>query len=175
MATLIPITHKNKQKNYAFIDSQNVNLATRDQWWSLDWARFFIYLKEKYQVQEVYLFIGYIQSNQDLYNFLQKCWYILVFKPVLELKSWKTKWNVDAELVLQTMIDYDKYDKAVIVTGDGDFACLVRHLRKNNKLRRLIVPNKDKYSVFLRVEWQWSIDSLTNLRAKLEHKKRDTN
>jgi uncharacterized LabA/DUF88 family protein len=160
--------------NYAFIDSQNVNLAIRDQGWTLDWARLYIYLKEKYQVAEAYLFIGYVQSNQDLYNFLQKSGYILVFKPVLELKSWKTKWNVDAELVLQAMIDYDRYDKAVILTGDGDFACLVRHLRKQGKLRRLIVPNHDKYSVFLKVEWQGAIDSLSNLRNKLEHKKRGT-
>jgi uncharacterized LabA/DUF88 family protein len=50
------------------------------------------------------------------------------------------------------MIDYDTYDKAVILTGDGDFACLVRHLRKQGKLRRLIVPNHDKYSVFLKTE-----------------------
>ena len=174
MSLTVPPHSTKKQKNYAFIDSQNVNLAIRDQGWSLDWARFFIYLREKYQVEETYLFIGYIQSNQELYNFLQKCWYILVFKPVLELKSWKTKWNVDAELVLQAMIDYDRYEKAVIITGDGDFACLVRHLRKHDKLRRLIVPNKDKYSAFLRIEWQWAIDSLTNLKQKLEHKKRGT-
>ena len=151
-----------------------MNLAVKDQWWTLDWNRFYIYLQDKYNVTEIYLFIWYIQSNQDLYNFLQKCGYILVFKPVLELKSGKTKGNVDAELVLQAMIDYGTYDKAVIVTGDGDFACLIRYLRKNDKLRRLIVPNINKYSVFLRIEWQWSIDSLTNLKQKLEHKKRGT-
>ncbi len=29
-----------KQKNYAFIDSQNVNLGIKDQGWTLDFARF---------------------------------------------------------------------------------------------------------------------------------------
>ncbi len=38
----------NKEKNYAFIDSQNVNLAIRDQGWVLDFARFRIYLREKF-------------------------------------------------------------------------------------------------------------------------------
>jgi hypothetical protein len=50
----------------------------------------------------------------------------------------------------------------------------VRHLRKQGKLRRLIVPNQEKYSVFLKTEWQGSIDSLSNLRNKLEYKKRGT-
>jgi hypothetical protein len=49
-----------QEKNYAFIDSQNVNLAIRDQGWKLDWKRFRIYLKDKYKVEKVYLFIGFI-------------------------------------------------------------------------------------------------------------------
>ena len=33
---------------YAFIDSQNLNLAIRDMGWKIDFARFRIYLNEKY-------------------------------------------------------------------------------------------------------------------------------
>jgi len=160
--------------NYAFIDAQNINLSIREQGWKLDWKRLFIHLQDKYHVKKAYIFIGYIPTNQDLYSFLQDSGYHLIFKPVLELKSGKTKWNVDAELVLQAMIEYNLYEQAVLVTGDGDFACLVRHLRKQWKLRRLIVPNSQKYSVFLKKEGQWAIDSLTNLRSKLEYKKRGT-
>ena len=91
---------KQKLNNYAFIDSQNLNLAIKDQWWKLDWNRLRIYLKDKYKISRAYIFIWYISFNQDMYTYLQSIWYILIFKPVLELKSWKTKWNVDAELVL---------------------------------------------------------------------------
>lgn len=159
--------------NYAFIDAQNINLSVREQGWKLDWKRFFIHLKDKYHIKKAYIFIWFIPTNQDLYSFLQDSGFHLIFKPVLELKSGKTKGNVDAELVLQAMIDYGEYHQAVLVTGDGDFACLVRYLRKNGKLRRLIVPNSQKYSIFLRKEGQWAIDSLSNLREKLEHKKRE--
>lgn len=69
------------------------------------------------------------------------------------------------------MVDYNEYNKAVIITWDWDFACLVKHLVKNNKLRNLIVPNENKYSKFLRKEAKWNIDSLTNKREKLEYKK----
>jgi uncharacterized LabA/DUF88 family protein len=33
-------------------------------------------------------------------------------------------------LNLHVMIEYSNYDKAVIVTGDGDSHCLVDHLKK---------------------------------------------
>ncbi len=37
-----------KANNYAFIDSQNLNLNIRNQGWILDFARFRVYLKEKH-------------------------------------------------------------------------------------------------------------------------------
>ncbi len=36
-----------KGNNYAFIDSQNLNLSILDLGWKLDFVRFRIYLKEK--------------------------------------------------------------------------------------------------------------------------------
>ena len=66
--------------NYAFIDSQNLNLGVKSLGWNLDYNRFRIYLKEKYKVEIAYLFIGYIPQNQDLYDSLQKAGYVLKFK-----------------------------------------------------------------------------------------------
>ena len=45
---------------------------------------------------------------------------------------------------------YTNYDKAIIVSGDGDFHCLVEYLLKKRKLGRLIVPNKSGFSYLLR-------------------------
>jgi len=58
-------------KNYAFIDSQNLNLAIRGQGWHLDFGRFRTYLNDKYAVKKAFLFIGYIATNQNLYTQLQ--------------------------------------------------------------------------------------------------------
>ena len=44
-------------KNYAFIDSQNLNLGIQELGWFLDWRKFRVYLKEKYSVVKAYLFI----------------------------------------------------------------------------------------------------------------------
>lgn len=137
-------------KTYAFIDSQNLNLGVRSQGWKLDFARFRIFLKDKYKVKKAFLFIGFIPKNKELYDFLTKAGYAIVYKPVVESKRHtKTKGNVDAELVLHAMIEFSNYDRAVIVSGDGDFHCLVEYLDKKRKLLKIIVPNK-KYSSLLR-------------------------
>ena len=164
------MTSPTNQNNYAFIDSQNLNLAIREQGWVLDFKRFRKYLEDKYKVTKAFLFIGFIPQNQDLYTSLQKAGYILVFKPTLYLPDGKVKGNVDAELVLHAMIEFPHYDKAVIVTGDGDFYCLVDYLRKNDKLLKLMIPNRNRYSSLFR-KLMSDIVFMNELRGKLEHRK----
>ena len=163
---------ENKLNNYAFIDSQNLNLGVQSLGWKLDHRRFRIYLKEKYNVSVAYLFIGYVQANQDLYSFLQAAGYVLIFKPTLPDKDGEIKGNIDADLVLQAMIDYNKYKKAVIVTSDGDFYSLVKYLYKNNKLERVISPYIKTCSVLLKKTAKEKIVFMENLRKKLKYKEK---
>lgn len=129
---------------YAFIDSQNLNLGVKSSGWELDFGRFLQYLRTKYKVKKAFLFIGYVSKNQGLYDLLEKQGYILLFKPTLAYsRNKKTiiKGNVDAELVLHTMIHWNEFDRAIIVSGDGDFYCLIEYLEKKKKLAKIIVPN----------------------------------
>ena len=102
-----------------------------------------------------------------------KAGFILVFKPTVsyvENGKRTMKGNVDAELVLYASAKvYDEYDKAIIVSGDGDFYCLVEYLQENNKLLRVITPN-NKYSRLLH-KYSARIFSLEKLQSKLEYKK----
>lgn len=158
---------KDKRKNnYAFIDSQNLNLAIRSQGWVLDFSRFRKYLEDKYRVSKAFLFIGYVETNQDLYTNLQKDGFLVIFKPSVILPDGRVKGNVDAEVVLHTMIEYPNYSKAVIVSGDGDFYCLIDYLVKQNKLEKLLIPNRTKYSALLRKFVSYT-DFLNELRNKL--------
>jgi uncharacterized LabA/DUF88 family protein len=172
-----------KENNFAFIDSQNLNLGVSNdilnkgsvlyEGWKIDMRKFRIYLKDKYEVSKIFLFIGYVPGNQQMYSFFQDAGYICVFKPTLELKE-KTKGNVDAELVLHAMIEYANYDKAVIVSGDGDFYCLVEYLILNNKLKKVLAPNKFCYSsLFKRLskENNQIIAFINNLKDKIEYNK----
>ncbi len=142
--------HKNFENNFAFIDSQNLYLAIKNQGWELDFAKFRIYLKDRFFVTQAFVFIGYIQGNESLYTYLQKSGYIVIHRPTLIDKDGVIKGNCDAELVLHAMIEYKNYDKAVIVSGDGDFHCLVEHLENRNKLKKLIIPNEKSYSSLLK-------------------------
>ena len=160
---------KPDQTHYAFIDSQNLNLAIQDQGWKLDFRRFRVYLRDKYGVVKAFLFIGYVPTQQSLYTRLQEYGYVLVFKPTLVLKEGRVKGNVDAELVLHAMIEFPHYDQAVIVTGDGDFHCLVEYLQKQRKLLRLMIPNRHKYSALLR-RFASNMAFISEWREKLEYK-----
>jgi len=159
------------EKVYAFIDSQNLNLSIRAQGWKLDFERFFKYLEDRYGVIKAFLFIGYVPTNESLYIALQKYGYILVFKPTLVKPDGNVKGNIDAELVLHSMIEYPNYDKAIIVSGDGDFHCLIEYLIKKQKLLKLVIPNKNRYSSLLR-KFMTYILFINGFKAKIEYRKR---
>lgn len=155
--------------NYAFIDSQNLHKGTQESGWKLDFLKFRNYLKTKYNVDKAYLFIGYIPTKTNLYTRLQEFGYTLIFKPVLEIKRngrTEFKGNVDAELVLHTIININKYNKAVIVSGDGDFHCLIEYLDEKNKLEKILTPN-NRYSSLIR-KFSGHILPLDIIRKKLE-------
>ncbi len=78
---------KIQKATYAFIDAQNLNLGVRSQGWKLDWRKFRQYLRNKYNVMEAYLFIGYKPGNEALYTNLQKMGYLVILKPTMELPA----------------------------------------------------------------------------------------
>lgn len=161
--------------NYAFIDSQNLNLSIRRAGWILDIQRFRVYLKDKYDVSKAFLFLGRVEKYQKMYDFFERVGYICIFKPTLPHKDGNTKGNVDAELVLHAMIEFKNFDKAVIVSGDGDFYCLVDYLKKQNKLEQVLVPNEKCYSSLLRQTDESKnkyLSFVSELRAMLEYKRK---
>jgi len=159
--------------NYAFIDSQNLNLGVRTMGWQIDYKKLRLYLKNKYNVDRAFMFIGLVVNNQKLYTQLQAAGFILIFKPTVryfENGKETVKGNVDAELVLHaSAIEYSNYDKAIIVSGDGDFACLIEFLEENNKLLHVFTPNS-KYSKLLRPYSKYIVE-LSQLRSSLEYQK----
>lgn len=162
---------KKKENNYAFIDSQNLNLGIQKLGWKLDYKKFRMYLKEKYSVERAYIFIGFVSLNQKLYDSLQEAGFILKFKPTIPDSDGKIKGNVDADLILAVMVDWDKYDKAVVVSSDGDFYSLVAHLYDNAKLEVVLSPERETCSGLLKQSAKEKIQFMTDLHHKLEYTK----
>lgn len=161
-------------KTFAFIDSQNLNLGIKSLGWKLDWRKFRQYLRNKYNVDKAYLFIGQVAGNESLYAFLQESGYLLIFKPTLyrrEKSKTIIKGNVDAELVLHSMIQYKNYDQSIIVTGDGDFYCLIEYLEKKGKLHKILAPTNHYSSLLRKFNQNHYIVRIDLLRNSLEQKK----
>lgn len=162
-----------KEGNFAFIDSQNVHLGICRQGWKLDWKKFRVYLEEKYSVTRAYLFLGFVSENKKLYSFLQRSGYVCIFRPTFDASTGHIKGNIDAELVLHTMIQYPHFEKALIATGDGDFYCLIDYLLTQEKLLKVFIPDKEKYSFLFKQlsrEDKNMLDFASTLREKLAYK-----
>lgn len=153
------------RNNAAFIDGENLYLGVKALGWCLDYKKFMTYLREKYRVRVAYIFIGYIARYHDVYDHLRNAGFELVFKPVVADASGKIKGNVDADMVLKAATETDAYDKAVIVSNDGDFYSLVEYLNQRGKLEAVLSPNKRYCSFLLRrvaKEKIWFVDNLRN-------------
>jgi len=165
---------KEKENNFAFIDGQNLYLSIKSLGWNIDYGKFRKYLRDKYNVSKAYIFLGYVAENEDLYTSLQDQGFICIFKPTLGYQNGKTKGNCDAELVLHTMIEINNFDKSVLITGDGDFHCLVKHLIKKNKLKKLLIPNQGSYSALLKRFPSEFLAFVSDLSKKIFYKKKRT-
>ena len=80
----------------------------------------------------------------------------------------QVKGNVDTDLVLYAAArEINNYDKAVLVSGDGDFLSLYDYLVERNKLKTLLIPNKINYSQLLN-KYSAYFDFVSTNRKKLE-------
>jgi uncharacterized LabA/DUF88 family protein len=157
--------------NYGFIDGNNIHLSAKELGWKIDNHKLRVYLSEKYHVSVAYYFIGFIKENEVLYRHLSEAGFTLIFKEVAHDADGNVKGNIDAELVLHVMIDFGKYEQAVIVTSDGDFACLTKYLLEKRKLYRILATSKGGCSNLLNKAAGPRVDYLDSLRGKLEYKK----
>jgi len=140
--------------NIAYIDAANLDKALRlTLLWPLDYKKFRVWLSDKYKVERAYIFIGLIPKYKDLYTYLQKCGFTLIFKDVLFDKTGKAKGNCDSDLLMQASADLYEGDlnKAIIVASDGDYAPLIKVLMVKNRLETILSPAPaEKCSILLK-------------------------
>lgn len=135
-----------------YIDGANLHKGSTELGHPIDYKKFRGWLRQKFNASKVYLFLGLIPKHTKLYQYLQECGYILIFKETTTNVDGHVKGNCDAELVLKVVTDYFEhaFNACVIVTGDGDFRCLVDFLLDRRFPVHLIVPNKNKCSILLK-------------------------
>jgi uncharacterized LabA/DUF88 family protein len=128
--------------NSAYIDGANLHTCANSLEWKLDYGKLRIWLKEKYAVQCVYLFLGFIPHYQNLYDSLKILGYELIFKEVIYDHHGKVKGNCDTDIVVHIMKDVyeDRTEKVILVSSDGDYASVVSFLLEKDRLEAILSP-----------------------------------
>ena len=164
---------KIKENNFAYIDGNNLYKSISNSKWKIDLIRFRKWLLDKYNVKRAYYFIGLIPKEKDLYTFLQKVGYTLIFKEVVYNSSGEAKGNCDADLVLESVKDYyeGSCDKQILVTSDGDYASLIKFLKEKSVLKVMLSPSIQRKCSILLKRANVPIVYMCDIRNKLEMKK----
>lgn len=139
------------EKINIYIDGNNLYRGAKALGFEIDYKKFRGWLRQKYNPQNIYLFIGLVPDRLKFYQHLQECGFILIFKQTISV-SGIIKGNCDAELVLKTVSDFytKSFTSCILITGDGDFGCLAEFLKENNAIKYIISPDKNKCSFLLR-------------------------
>jgi len=134
-----------------YIDGNNLYRSAKELGFEIDYKKFRGWLRQKYNPNNIYLFIGLVPDRAKFYGHLQECGFILVFKQTISVGG-LIKGNCDAELVLKTVSDFytKSFDSCILITGDGDFGCLVEFLKENDVIENILSPDESKCSILLR-------------------------
>ncbi len=135
-----------------YIDASNLKHGVEQADWKLDYKKFRGWLRDKFLATKVILFMGLVPENFELYNRLQTYGYEIQFRPTLTSKDGKTKGNVDGELILAIAEDFfdNKAESVVLVSGDGDYHCIVEFLKRKNVPVTIISPCRKNFSLLLK-------------------------
>ncbi len=161
-------------KTRVYIDGANLYRGSKSLEWDFDYKKFYIWLLENFKTNKIYLFLGYVEENKDLYIFLEKIGYKMIFKKTLKSKG-QIKGNCDAELVLKSVEDIirNKFENFVLVSSDGDFACLLEFAKKEKKKIYVVSPSKKLSYLIKRLYCETTF--LDSLKRMLNKKKRPLN
>ena len=175
------MVEEGKIRNVAFIDGQNLHMGTakRDtDPWKVDLARLRVYLREKYKADEAYYLLGYVQdSNQDLYENIQKAGFVLIFRAHNPAMAGTKKGNVDSDLIFHVMkklYKKDNFEKVVLISGDGDYKLLVDFLIEEGRFEKILFPDRKRASsLYKKISTRYCADlDSPGVRSKIDQRKR---
>ena len=100
-------------------------------------------------------------------------WFIIYFREHSASLSGKKKWNVDTDIVFETMktvIEDKDFDKIVLVSWDGDYIKMVKYLIKKSIFKNILFPNNKYSSLYKSIKPNYGINlSLPDIRKKIEY------
>ena len=128
-----------------FMDGANSFYTQKKMGWQIDAEKLLNYCKEYGEIVEAVYYSGDTDDVKQR-SFLNKLAYIgysLETKPVKTIRDYETgetsqKANLDVEIVLDMFNMIDRYDMAILISGDGDFERALRQLKSRGKEVKVI-------------------------------------
>lgn len=128
-----------------FVDGSNYFYTQKVLGWKVDSERLLDYCKGYGEVVEAIYYTGASNEIKQIkyLNFLAYNGYSLVTKPIKTITDHLTgqtiqKSNLDIEIVLDMFNMIDRYDMAILISGDGDFERALQQLKSRGKEVKVI-------------------------------------
>ncbi len=166
---------------YIFIDASNLWQAQKAKGRFLDYEKTIVYIRKKFDGSsvKVFYYTAYpaegtrnysLDDKHKFFTFLKKGLGFEVRKKELKRipivnengQSIQEKGNMDVEITIDAMYHFEKYNTAVLFSGDSDFLALVTHLRNNGK-KVYIFSSKNNISEELRTGSDGYFDVLADI------------
>jgi uncharacterized LabA/DUF88 family protein len=173
-----------RSSNFAYIDGANLHLTYEHMDWKLDYQKLRNYLAKKLDIFVAYYFIGKTKESSEICENLESYGYTVKPKqPVVHTTKEeycpycnkvvipamsRPKSDCDSFMTLQVMSDWNLFNKAVLITSDGDFDELVIRLLRQDKLKMVFAPCKDGCSGLLTSAADGRIAFIDDFRSELE-------
>lgn len=159
-------------KTYAFIDASNIIYGARAERWFIDQQKLFKYLKNKFSVSKAFFYYGKDSRNVKQQKFLKRLEEFGYVLRVKEIKRYgtKSKANCDVDLTMDVLLKIKEYQRAIMLTGDGDFLPLIQYIVKRKK-EVVIIASPKSTAREIREFVRHSFINFGNLRYFIERQK----
>lgn len=157
-----------------FIDAANVIYSLRSLKWKIDYKKLQRYFQKYFNLVDIYFYFAYRKESggqRNLLEMLSRKGFKLRIKEVKFIKVNRNtvimKGNCDVELTIDMIALLRKYDTAVLMSGDSDFAALVKFVQKRGKkvivistrghISKELIENADKFIYFNKFKRNWEM------------------
>ena len=169
------------KKIAVFLDGANCFYTQKKMGWSIDAEKLLDYCKGYGDIIEAVYYSGKdVSSESGQHKYLDKMAYIgysLVTKPVKTIYDPSTgksmqKANLDVEIVLDMFNMIERYDMAILISGDGDFERALQLIKSRGKEIKVISTRGVVASELVHTAGINYIDFLS-IREEIERKSQD--
>lgn len=147
-----------KGKTAVFIDAANIYFSQKTLGWRIDFRKLRNYFKKETTLFRIAYYSAINPENKKerkFHDFLEIIGYVVKHKEIKFIKDKQDrihgghhKGNVDVDLTIDAVHFRDNYDTFILLSGDSDFASLIKYL-KGFKKRCVVISTKGHISIEL--------------------------